>query len=62
MTGEIIFSNRLATLLGIDEDHVFVLARARRLPFAISSEQPRLLFVSAAELPIWREAVTEAAP
>jgi hypothetical protein len=53
----VIFSDDLARALEVSEDDIFEMARTMKLPFAISTVAPRRLFISAAELPMWRGAV-----
>jgi hypothetical protein len=53
---KIIFSDALAQHLGMSEEGVLELARLGKLPFAISTSSPRRLFISATDLPSWKQA------
>jgi hypothetical protein len=52
-----LYADDIARALEVSEDHVFEMARTMKLPFAISTANPRRLFIAASELPIWREAM-----
>jgi excisionase family DNA binding protein len=56
----VIFSDELASRLGVSERTVHELARLGRLPFAVSSATPRRLCIDASHFNLWKEAAATA--
>lgn len=56
---KLLFADELARYLSLSEDEIHRLARECKLPFAVSTGQPRRLFIAADELPMWRAAAAD---